>query len=183
MDTKKTLFLIFVGLALFTTLAATAQLGAAVIIGESLLVLIVLVLVLIGALIASERQSKLAWALFMLISGVLVINSLYLFVISGRQGVMLFVPTAAFSISALIASLFGLSAGRVKEEREHPPEDILVSGIQPKKQAYIAAIDGKKYHAPGCRLAKRIKEESKVWFVNKGEAENKKYEPCSVCIE
>lgn len=46
---------------------------------------------------------------------------------------------------------------------------------------YVASKNGTKYHLPSCSGAKRIKEENKVWFNSKAEAEQAGYEPAKNC--
>lgn len=46
---------------------------------------------------------------------------------------------------------------------------------------YVASKSGTKYHLPWCSGAKRIKEENKVWFATKEEAEAAGYSPASNC--
>lgn len=47
--------------------------------------------------------------------------------------------------------------------------------------AYVAAKTGTKYYLPWCGSVKRIKEENKVWFQTKEEAEKAGYAPASTC--
>ena len=47
--------------------------------------------------------------------------------------------------------------------------------------AYVASKNGTKYHLPWCGSAKQIKEENKVWFTTKEEAEAAGYTPASNC--
>lgn len=46
---------------------------------------------------------------------------------------------------------------------------------------YVASKNGTKYHLPTCSGAKRIKEENKIWFDSKQEAEKAGYEPAKNC--
>lgn len=46
---------------------------------------------------------------------------------------------------------------------------------------YVASKSGTKYHLPWCSGAKRIKEENKVYFKTKEEAESAGYTPASNC--
>jgi len=46
---------------------------------------------------------------------------------------------------------------------------------------YLASKTGTKYYLPWCGSAKRIKEENKVWFSSKAEAEAAGYEPAKNC--
>jgi hypothetical protein len=45
----------------------------------------------------------------------------------------------------------------------------------------VASKTGTKYYLPWCGTAKRIKEENKVWFSTKAEAEAAGYEPAKNC--
>lgn len=47
--------------------------------------------------------------------------------------------------------------------------------------AYIGSVSGTAYHFPWCPGALRIKEENKIWFQTKAEAENKGYKPAGNC--
>ncbi len=46
---------------------------------------------------------------------------------------------------------------------------------------YVASKSGKSYHLPWCGGAKQIKEENKIWFATKEEAEAKGYAPAKNC--
>lgn len=47
--------------------------------------------------------------------------------------------------------------------------------------AYVASKSGTKYHLPWCGGAKRIKEENKIWFATKEDAEKAGYTPAANC--
>jgi len=47
--------------------------------------------------------------------------------------------------------------------------------------AYVASKSGTKYYLPWCGTVSRIKEENKVWFGTKQEAEQAGYEPAKNC--
>ena len=47
--------------------------------------------------------------------------------------------------------------------------------------AYVASRNGSSYHLPNCPGAKQIKEENKVWFATKAEAERSGYKPAGNC--
>lgn len=49
------------------------------------------------------------------------------------------------------------------------------------EQNYVAAISGTKYYVPTCSGASRIKEENKVWFDTKEDAELAGYGPAANC--
>ncbi len=46
---------------------------------------------------------------------------------------------------------------------------------------YVASKSGTKYYLPWCGAAKKIKEENKVWFATKADAEKAGYTPASNC--
>lgn len=46
---------------------------------------------------------------------------------------------------------------------------------------YVAAKTGSVYYLPTCSGVKRIKEENKVWFQTKADAEAKGYQPAKSC--
>jgi hypothetical protein len=51
----------------------------------------------------------------------------------------------------------------------------------PQDIEYVASKSGTKYHLPWCAGAQQIKEENKVYFSSKEEAENAGYTPASNC--
>lgn len=53
--------------------------------------------------------------------------------------------------------------------------------VPASKRRYVASKNGTKYHLPTCPGAKRIKEENKIWFDSKAEAEQAGYEPAKNC--
>ena len=46
---------------------------------------------------------------------------------------------------------------------------------------YLGSKNGSVYHLPTCPGAKRIKDENKVWFASKAEAEARGYKPAVNC--
>ena len=51
----------------------------------------------------------------------------------------------------------------------------------PVEGGYVASKSGTKYHLPWCAGAKQIKEENKIWFTTKEEAEKAGYSPAANC--
>jgi len=51
----------------------------------------------------------------------------------------------------------------------------------PEGGQYVASKSGKAYYLPWCGGVSRIKEENKVWFASKEEAEAKGYAPAKNC--
>ncbi|MEK7133403.1 MAG: hypothetical protein AAB771_01805 [Patescibacteria group bacterium] len=50
-----------------------------------------------------------------------------------------------------------------------------------KEKMYVASKNSDKYHLPWCAGAQRIKEENKIWFASKEEAEKTGYKPAENC--
>lgn len=50
-----------------------------------------------------------------------------------------------------------------------------------EEKLYVVSKNGTKYHYPWCSGAQRIKEENKVWFSTKEEAEKAGYTPAANC--
>lgn len=55
------------------------------------------------------------------------------------------------------------------------------SSIGGKEKLFVASKNGTKYHYPWCSGAQSIKEENKIWFDTKEEAEKAGYTPASNC--
>ena len=49
------------------------------------------------------------------------------------------------------------------------------------EKLYVASKQGTKYHFPWCPGAQSIKEENKIWFFSKEEAEKAGYNPAANC--
>jgi hypothetical protein len=56
-----------------------------------------------------------------------------------------------------------------------------VTAVKASTGTYVASKTGSKYYLPSCSGAKRIKEENKVWFQDRVEAEKAGYQPASTC--
>jgi hypothetical protein len=52
-----------------------------------------------------------------------------------------------------------------------------------EEKNYVASLTGTKYHLPSCPGAKQIKEENKIWFTTKEDAEIAGYQPAANCPE
>ncbi len=48
---------------------------------------------------------------------------------------------------------------------------------------FLASINGKAYYPKDCAAANRIKEENKIWFDTKEEAEAQGYQPAQNCVQ
>lgn len=56
-----------------------------------------------------------------------------------------------------------------------------LNSLNQLKDKYVASQNGTAYHFPWCPGAQRIKEENKVWFDTKEEAERAGYHPAANC--
>ncbi len=65
-----------------------------------------------------------------------------------------------------------VAAAPVQEE----PEPVMNAGGQ-----YVASKNGERYYLPWCGGVSRIKEENKVWFASKAEAEAAGFTPAANC--
>ncbi len=72
-----------------------------------------------------------------------------------------------------------MNGGSVPGVEKEVPTETSVSPQQGSE--YVASKNGTKYHLPWCSGAKRIKEENKVFFQTKEEAEKAGYAPASNC--
>ena len=93
---------------------------------------------------------------------------------AGQKGELIIepAPLAASAIEAVPA---------VKVEK---PASQAVVASAPALSAggqYVASKNGTKYYLPWCGGVKNIKEENKVWFSSKEEAEAKGYGPAANC--
>ncbi len=89
------------------------------------------------------------------------------------------------------ATILGVKEGEVPKKDEVTPAAEKVGSVTegPAKSeragvpegGYVASKSGTKYHLPWCSGAKRIKEENKVFFKTKEEAEKAGYSPASNC--
>ena len=88
----------------------------------------------------------------------------------------------------LLIALIGFGLGRLSALKEGNPalkiEKIAVPQLEPERQAaglLVGSKNGTAYHLPACPGANRIKEENKIWFASREEAEKLGYKPASNC--
>jgi hypothetical protein len=96
-------------------------------------------------------------------------------IIESRGGQVVGEETSAkgTSGSALLAAPGAAKAALTAEESLPPPPE---GGGQ-----YVASKSGQSYHLPWCSGAKQIKEENKIYFDSKEEAEAAGYAPAKNC--
>lgn len=99
-----------------------------------------------------------------------------------------------YAILALIF-LIGLGTGLLINDNE--PSQIIIDknikiGLPAQQQTidennykilgnFLASINGKAYYPKDCAAANRIKEENRIWFDTKEEAEAQGYKPAQNC--
>ncbi len=72
---------------------------------------------------------------------------------------------------------------KTPENTDIPAKELTATPVSPVQSegGYVASKNGTKYHLPWCGGAKQIKEENKVFFESKEEAESAGYTPASNC--
>ena len=94
-------------------------------------------------------------------------------------------PDIQETASAILSSEPALNtiAPKVSTKEETPIEQKISAPQQATdtKGVYVASKNGTKYHLPWCSGAKNIKEENKVWFASKEEAQSKGYSAAANC--
>lgn len=103
--------------------------------------------------------------------------------IPGRFWDDAFLVVAIFLIA--LAS-FGLGRLSVLYEANEPLRVVQIEEEAPAVTAetgkYVASISGSRYHLPWCPGAQSIKEENKIWFETRDDAEVAGYTPAVNCI-
>lgn len=99
-------------------------------------------------------------------------------------------------LSAILPRKEPITVNQSLEQRAKNPEDINQAGLKnslsplnsktPKQSSaadgrYVASKSGTSYHYPWCPSAAKIKEENKIWFDTKEEAESAGYKPAGNC--
>jgi len=87
-------------------------------------------------------------------------------------------------LSSSISFTFGYLAGKdgLKQEVFVDTSAAVYSAeVGEGEKNFVASISGTKYHLPTCSSARTIKEENKVWFNTKEDAELAGYGPAGNC--
>ena len=88
-------------------------------------------------------------------------------------------------VSATQRGIVGEASNLVPKEKSSSVNAVstqkMSSDEENAKGGYVASKSGTKYHLPWCGSAKQIKEENKVWFKTKEEAEVAGYTPAANC--
>ena len=109
-------------------------------------------------------------------------NDLYI------AGVIFLVGMAGFGLGRLSMLWPQKESIRIQEPQNFSNTPALVnnfadksaSAVKPKGK-YVASKSGASYHYPWCPGALKIKEENKIWFQTKEEAEGRGYKPAGNC--
>ena len=90
-------------------------------------------------------------------------------------------PTQTATVTAGADSLSEINnQSQIKNTQTNVQEQTVIPSVN-IQGAYVASKSGTKYHLPWCGSAKQIKEENKIWFATKEEAEKAGYTPSANC--
>lgn len=136
-----------------------------------------------GALLARTRRLP-RDAIFIGIAVLIATGSFGLGVVAGREGgegepddkVLIQKPEPTEVAPAAVGAAPEPTSETKTSASSKPAPPPAASGGE-----YVASKTGTKYYLPWCGTAKRIKEENKVWFSSKAEAESAGYEPAKNC--
>lgn len=96
----------------------------------------------------------------------------------GRWSVSESVSTNSQSASVVMTQ----SASDVDETGRTTPSTVgEEKGVESGVQKYVASKNGSKFHLPYCPGAQQMKEENKIWFSTKAEAQAAGYTPAANC--
>ncbi|MBI1888440.1 MAG: hypothetical protein HYS15_00680 [Candidatus Spechtbacteria bacterium] len=118
-----------------------------------------------------------------------------------KQFIKSYESELALGVGVILISLISFAAGRLtapKTEKQAisieklgassfeniiSSQGLQASSTQKKKTQglFVASKNSTKYYLPTCAGVKRIKEENKIWFNSKEEAEGLGYTPASNC--
>lgn len=86
-----------------------------------------------------------------------------------------------FVLPLMVTGLgFLIALVKAKPAEEEFTEEPVVKIYEPGK--FVASKTGKKFHAPKCEWAKKIKEDRRVWFDSEKEAKKEGYKACG-CVK
>lgn len=96
---------------------------------------------------------------------------------------------AFLALLLILIAILSFGLGRLSVLNESKPEggQNLKAGIILKEEEvpgagmYVASKKGTKYHLPWCSGARTVREENKVWFESREEAELAGYTPANNC--
>jgi hypothetical protein len=95
---------------------------------------------------------------------------------------IIFIATASFGLGRLSKIDENKKSLQIENFIENTA---LIGDFSPEnnniKGNYVASKTGSKYHLPWCSGAQTIKEENKIWFETKEDAESRGYSPAKNC--
>ena len=95
---------------------------------------------------------------------------------------IIFIATASFGLGRLSKIDENKKSLQIENFVENKA---LIGDFSPEnnniKGNYVASKTGSKYHLPWCSGAQTIKEENKIWFETKEDAESRGYSPAKNC--
>ncbi|HEY9583131.1 MAG TPA: hypothetical protein VJK09_02360 [Candidatus Paceibacterota bacterium] len=104
--------------------------------------------------------------------------------------------TLIISSGLILFGILAFGLGRLSKIEENKPDLVITQTAQAiqalqitqtksvsggEARAYVASKSGTKYYLPACAGVSRIKEENKIWFATKAEAEARGLSPASNC--
>ena len=100
--------------------------------------------------------------------------------------IIVFVSLGSFGLGRLsVAKMDNVDQLNVKEEGINIPKNegdtAQTISITPKEKLYVASKNGKLYYPSSCKGANRIKEENRVWFDTREDAEKSGYAWAKSC--
>ncbi len=151
--------------------------------GESL-ILLALVLAAIIAAIGINTNQRWAWVLLSIFFAFVFLDMIFIKLISTKKPEV-FLHLLVVAIAGFFISLFSIEpkrkeAAEEKKVGEKKGAKAVEKSFKPGK--YIASRTGKKFHAPKCDWAKKVKKENAVWFDSKEDAMNAGYS-ADYCIK
>lgn len=94
------------------------------------------------------------------------------------------VGVAAFGLGRASIEEGSIAMGhspQIKETTAQPAATTTETDVAVAEGQYVASKNGTKYHLPWCSGAQRMKEENKIWFSSKEDAEAAGYTPAANC--
>ncbi len=136
------------------------------------LILLALVLAAIIAAIGISTSQRWAWVLLTIFFAFVFLDMIFIKLISTQKPEM-FLYLLVVAIAGFFISLFSIEPKRKEAVEEKKEAKAVEKSFKPGK--YIASRTGKKFHAPKCDWAKKVKKENAVWFDSKEDAINAGY--------
>jgi|OM-RGC.v1.019141901 hypothetical protein len=141
-------------------------------IGE-FLILGVLMLIALISMVSVYNDIRFGWSLLSFVFALVLIDLFFIYLIKSPSS-NLFLITGILGLVGFIISITNTQASEeVEEEHTKKTNSNVKKEFKPGK--FIASKTGKKYHAPKCDWAKKIKKSNAVWFNSKEAAKKAGY--------